>query len=90
MYGISADSPFALGKWAEQEGYSFPLLSDFGKATCRAYGALYPELIGLQDVPKRGAFIVDRDGRLTHAEVLEDAGQLPDVNALIDRIIEMP
>ena len=29
VLGVSVDTPFALKAWAEQQGYQFPLLSDF-------------------------------------------------------------
>src|SRR2546425_13184484 len=29
VIGVSVDTPFSLKAWADQQGYSFPLLSDF-------------------------------------------------------------
>lgn len=89
VLGVSADSPFSLSKWAEQEGYSFTLLSDFGKETIAAYGVMYPDLIGLKGVPMRSAFIVDRAGNIAHQEILDDAKQLPDIDALVERMKAM-
>jgi len=45
LIGISVDSVFTLKAWAEQEGYEFPILSDFwphGEVS-RAYGAFIEE-----------------------------------------------
>ncbi|MBI3994067.1 MAG: redoxin domain-containing protein [Candidatus Lambdaproteobacteria bacterium] len=89
VLGISADSPFSLAKWAEQEGYTFPLLSDFGKQTIGAYGVKYEDLLGIKGVPMRSVFIIDKGGKIVHTEVMDDARNLPDINALVDRIQTM-
>ncbi len=79
VVAISVDSPFALAKFKEQENYSFDLLSDFNKTTSEAYGAIYEEFVfGLKGVSKRAAFVVDKEGIVQYAEVLENAGELPD------------
>lgn len=83
VFGISADSPFSLAKWAEQEGFSFPLLSDFGKEALAAYDTMYPELAGLKGVPKRSAFLIDGGGILVRQEISEDAKQIPDLDGFI-------
>jgi len=87
VLGISVDSPFTLSKFKEEQQYQFPLLSDFNKDTSAAYGALYQEfLFGLKGVSKRAAFVIDEEGLIRYAEVLEDAGNLPDFKA-IDALI---
>ncbi len=90
VLAISVDSPFALGKFKQEQNLNFPLLSDFNKEVARAYGALYEEFVlGLRGVAKRSAFIVDKDGTIQYAEVLEDAGQLPDFEAIQQRLSEI-
>lgn len=80
--GISVDSPFALQAWAAEQGFQFPLLSDFNGEVASAYGALYDEFFGMKGVAKRAAFVVDGDGVVRYAEVLDDAGRLPDFDAV--------
>ena len=87
--GISVDSPFSLAKWAEQERFTFPLLSDFGKDTARAYDVLYPELAGLREVPKRSAFLIDKSGILARQEISEDAKIIPDLEGFIEQMKSM-
>ncbi|MET9232668.1 peroxiredoxin [Lentzea sp. NPDC003310] len=67
VLGISVDSPFALKAWANQEGYQFPLLSDFWPhgAVAQAYG-VFNESSGMA---VRGTFLVDVDGVVRYAEV---------------------
>ena len=83
VYGISVDSPFSQAKWAEQEGYRFPLLSDLGKDVSRAYGTIYEELIGLKGVAKRSAFLIDKNGKIVKKQISEDAKVIPDLDGFI-------
>ncbi|TKB98216.1 redoxin domain-containing protein [Pedobacter cryotolerans] len=78
VLGVSVDSPFALAKFKEEQAYQFPLLSDFNKEAAAAYGALYEDFLGMAGVAKRAAFVIDEDGKIAYAEVLENAGDLPD------------
>ena len=58
-------------------------MSDFNKETSLAYGALYDEFIfGMKGVSKRAAFVIDKNGIIQYAEVLESAGDLPDFEAI--------
>lgn len=79
ILAVSVDSPFTLAKFREDQHLNFPLLSDFNKMACRAYDAYYEEFVlGLKGVARRSAFVIDRDGVVRYAEVLESAGDLPD------------
>ncbi len=82
VLGVSVDSPFTLAKFKEDQAYQFPLLSDFNKETAGAYGALYEDFLGLKGIAKRSAFVIDEEGKVIYAEVLEDAGNLPDFAAI--------
>ena len=83
VLAISIDSPFVLGKYKEENGYQFPLLSDFNKDVSRSYGALYDEFVlGMKGVSKRSAFVIDKKGTIQYAEVLDNAGDLPKFDAI--------
>jgi len=60
LLAVSVDSPQAHRAWAEQQGYTFPLLSDFWPhgATAQAYG-VFNETMG---VALRGTFVIDKQG----------------------------
>jgi len=78
VVAISVDSPFTLAKFKEVENFNFPLLSDFNKEVSRQYGSLYDTFVfGMEGVSKRSAFVVDAEGIIRYAEVLESAGDLP-------------
>jgi glutaredoxin-dependent peroxiredoxin len=82
VFGISTDSPFALDSWAREQNYQFPLLSDYNKEVSPAYDSLYPELLGFKGVCKRSAFVIDSKGIVRYREVLEDARQVPNLDAI--------
>jgi len=82
VLGISVDPPFSLKAWAEKEGISIPLLSDFNKEVSAAYGAQYSDFLGFKGVAKRSAFVLDGEGKIRYASVSEDAAVLPDFEAI--------
>jgi peroxiredoxin len=82
IIAVSVDSPFTLAKFKEEQKLPFPLLSDFNKTTSEAYGSIYHDFVlGMKGVSKRSAFVIDKKGMIQHAEVLEDAGKIPDFKA---------
>ena len=88
--GISVDSLFSLKKFKEEQKLNFPLLSDFNKEVSKAYGSLYETWgYGWKGVGKRSAFLIDKDGIVRYAEVLENAGELPDFKAIQGKIREL-
>jgi glutaredoxin-dependent peroxiredoxin len=83
VFGISVDSPQTLAKFKEEQGLNFSLLSDFNKEASTAYGAIYDSFNGwMQGVSKRSAFVIDKEGVIQYAEVLESAGDLPNFEAI--------
>jgi peroxiredoxin len=83
VFGISVDSLFVLGKFKEEQKLNFPLLSDFNKTVSTAYGCLYETFVhDMKGVSKRSAFVIDKEGIVRYAEVLEKSTDLPDFNAI--------
>ncbi|MCK9281487.1 MAG: redoxin domain-containing protein [Melioribacteraceae bacterium] len=81
VLALSVDSPFAQKLWVDKHKFNFPLLSDFNKEVSKSYGAFY-DVFGAgkfdyQGVSKRSAFVIDKDGVVQYAEVLENAGEEP-------------
>jgi glutaredoxin-dependent peroxiredoxin len=82
VLGISGDNPFAQAAWAEKEKISVSLLSDYEHRVAQAYGIAYDSFLpqknlGMSGVPKRSAFVVDKQGVIRYAESSDDPGQLP-------------
>jgi len=90
VIGISVDSVFTLRRYKEDQQYNFPLLSDFNKEVSTAYGSLYAEwVLEMKGVSKRSAFIIDKNGIIRYAQVLETAGDIPNfgaINELLDSL----
>ena len=84
VFGISVDSIFTLAAFKEAQAISFPLLSDFNKEVSAAYDCLYESFtdMNMKGVSKRSAFVIDKQGIIQYAEVLDNAGQVPDFNAI--------
>lgn len=79
VLGISVDSVATLIHFKEHLKLNFTLLSDFNKQAMRYYDAMYEEFVlGMKGVAKRSAFVVDSSGIIQYAEVLDNAGKIPD------------
>jgi peroxiredoxin len=88
--GISVDSLFCLKKYKEDQNLNFPLLSDFNKEVSKAYGSLYEDWgFKWKGVTKRSAFLIDRNGTIQYAEVLENASDLPNFGAIEGKVREL-
>jgi peroxiredoxin len=67
VLAVSVDSAYTLKAWSDQQGYDFPLLSDFwphGKVA-QDYG-VFNDKAGMAN---RGTFLVDTDGVIRFAEM---------------------
>jgi len=89
VYGISVDTFFALKAFHDQQRYTFPLLSDFNKQAIRDYGVFNEDMIGLKGVAKRAVFVIDKDGIVRHREVLEDARNEPNYDAVFSALASL-
>ena len=87
VLGISGDNPFAQAAWAEKEGITIPLLSDYEHAVAKAYGVAYTQFLPAANlimggVAKRSAFVIDKTGLIQYAEVQDHPKDLPDFEAV--------
>jgi peroxiredoxin len=87
VWGISGDNPFAQEAWAQKEKITVPLLADYEHKVAQAYDIAYssflPQLnLGMGGVPKRSAFVVDKQGVIRYAESSDDPKQLPNFDAI--------
>ena len=78
VFGISVDSLHTLAKYKSDQNLNFTLLSDFNKDVSLLYGSLYEMFsYNMKGVSKRSAFVIDRNGIIRYAEILENAGEQP-------------
>lgn len=87
VLGISGDNPFANAEWAEKEGITITLLSDYEHTATKDYGIAYESFLPEKNlimgaVPKRSAFVVDKQGVVQYAEVLDVPSDMPDFEAI--------
>lgn len=83
VFGISVDMHFALGKFKEVNGITFPLLSDFNKEAITAYDIRIENFsAGYKGVSKRASFVIDKEGKVIFAEVLPSPGDYPNFDGI--------
>ncbi len=79
VLGISVDSPFANKGFAEKNGLTFPLLSDYTRYVSAQYCGLvnnFANLVGLSTA-NRSVFVIDGNGIVTYAWISENPGVEP-------------
>jgi peroxiredoxin len=64
--GISRDSPWTHIAWMQALDLDFGLLSDWNGEAVRGFD-VGQDYRGMQDVPRRAAFLIDREGRVRGA-----------------------
>lgn len=94
VFGISGDGPFAQAAWAEKEGITLKLLSDYDHKATEAFGIAYDQFLPEKNlimggVPKRSAFIIDKAGVVQYAEANDSPGDLPDSAAIKAKLAEL-
>jgi peroxiredoxin len=76
---VAVTATFSQIAFAEHLGVSFPMLSDWSRETCAAYGVRYDVWKEHDGLAKRSLFVIDRDGVIRSRWVTEDALVLPDL-----------
>ena len=83
---ISCDTSAVHKRWAEEQGYRFPILADFWPhgEVARAYG-VFDEQSGLA---MRGTFIVDKQGKVVYTVVnaIKSPRDLDEYRAVLARL----
>ncbi|SHG41882.1 redoxin domain-containing protein [Halobaculum gomorrense] len=84
LFGVSADSAFSLGAFADEYDLEFDLVSDMAGKGIEAYGLSIdiPEL-GLHGIANRAVYVLDDDGVVTYAWEADDPTNEPDYEALL-------
>lgn len=72
VLAVSCDSRFAQKQWAEQKGYTFPVLSDFWPhgEVAKAYG-VFNDALGCAN---RGTFLISKVGVIVDAFATDNLG----------------
>ena len=86
MLAIAVSATYSQLAFAERLGVDFPLLSDWERTVCAAYGAQYDVWKGHSGLAKRSVFVLDRDGVVRLRWVTDDAAVQPDLDAVVDAV----
>src|SRR5436853_7647279 len=79
---------------SEKEKIAVTLLSDYEHRTAKEYGVVYDSFLpqknlGMGGVPKRSAFIVDKNGVIQYAESNDDPGKLPSFDKIKAKLADL-
>ncbi|MBI4612933.1 MAG: thiol peroxidase [Planctomycetes bacterium] len=81
IYSVSVDLPFAQKRWcAAAESKRIVFLSDHREAS---FGAAYGVLMKENRLLARAVFVVGKDDRVKHVEIVKEVATLPDLDAAV-------
>jgi thioredoxin-dependent peroxiredoxin len=80
LFTISMDLPFAQARWAAAENVEHVLLSSHRN---ERFGVDYGVLLREWRLLQRAVFVIDREGRIVHAEYVADQMQEPDYDTAV-------
>jgi peroxiredoxin len=83
VLAVAVTATFAQQAFAAELGVDFPLLSDWDRTVCAAYGVRYDVWKGHRGLAKRAVFVIDRSGTVRYRWVTDDALVLPDLDDVV-------
>jgi len=87
VFGVSADSAFSLGAFADEYDLEFDLVSDMDGDAIGAYDLTMDIAdLGLYDVANRAVFVLDDEGTVTYTWVADDPTSEPDYGELVEAV----
>jgi peroxiredoxin len=89
VFGIAVTATFSQQAFAGSLGIDFPLLSDWDRTTCAAYGVRYDVWKGHAGLAKRSLFVVDREGVVRYRWVTDDAAVVPDLAEAVTLLADL-
>ncbi len=86
VLGVAVTATFSQQAFAASLGIDFPLLSDWDREVCAAYGVQYDVWKGHRGLAKRSVFVVDTDRVVRYRWVTDDALVLPDLDEAVEAL----
>ena len=85
VLGISVDSPFSNDAFAEANGLTFSILSDYTRSTVQAYGVALDDFAGMDGytAAQRAVFIVDENGDVAWKWIADAPSEEPDYAEIV-------
>jgi glutaredoxin-dependent peroxiredoxin len=84
VVGIDVNDPWTNKAFAEKNGLTFPILSDYNRDIVRMYNVFHNDFGNLKGytVAKRSVFILDQNGVVTYKWVSDDPSKEPNYDEL--------
>ena len=89
ILGVAVTAVYSQQAFARSLGIDFPLLSDWGRTVCAAYGVRYDTWKGHDGLAKRSLFVVDREGIVRYRWATDDAAVIPDFDEVVAVFAEL-
>jgi len=91
VVGVSVSDPFSNKAFAERNGLTFPLLSDYERRVVRAWGIALDDFAGMKGytAAKRSVFIIDKTGTIRYRWVSDNPAKEPDYAEIEKRLKEI-
>jgi len=88
VLAVSCDSAFAQKVWADQKGWTFPVLSDFWPhgETARAYGVFNDDL----GCAIRATFLIDNSGNVADTFATDSLGTARELDRYREAVAKLP
>jgi len=87
---IAVTATFSQMAFAKHLGVPFPLLSDWGRVTCAAYGVRYEVWKEHDGLAKRSLFVIDGSGTIRYRWVTNDALETPVIEDALEVMASLP
>ena len=89
MAAIAVTATFSQQAFAKTLDVDFPLLSDWEREVCAAYGVRYDVWKGHSGLAKRSWFVIDTDRVVRAAWATDDALQLPAPEDIVAAVTQL-
>jgi peroxiredoxin len=86
ILGVAVTATFSQQAFAGSLGLDFPLLSDWDREVCAAYGVRYDVWKGHAGLAKRSIFVIDASRTVRYAWATDDALTLPELQPVMDAL----
>ncbi|MDQ4107695.1 MAG: redoxin domain-containing protein [Actinomycetota bacterium] len=86
---IAVTATFSQMAFAKHLGVPFPLLSDWDRETCAAYGVRYDVWKEHDGLAKRSLFVIDGEGTIRYRWVTDDALETPVIEDALEVIASL-
>lgn len=88
VLAVTADQPFANKAFADANGLTFPVLSDYTRGTINAYDVALADFAGLPGytASQRATYVLDADGVVRFVDVTENPGIEPNYDAIYEAV----